>query len=283
MKPNEIERIVRILHKFGVEYVKLTGGEPMLRSDIIEIVKCIKSVGIKEVSMTTNGVRLPNLVYQLKINGLDRVNISLHSLDHNKFRFITRTDALDNTLKAIENSIDAGLNPVKLNIVILKDVNDDEIDDMIEYSCSLGGSKTNVIQFIELLKVDTQFYDRYFLDLSKIEDEIAKKAAEIRFRRLQNRPVYILRNGVQVEFVKPMYNHAFCMGNDRIRITYDGKFKPCLLRSDNHVDFLTAMRSGATDEDLEKLYMRAVLLREPYFKEGEEEHPYVIESGTCII
>ena len=284
MSSEEIIRIIRVLTRFGIEYVKLTGGEPMLRDDIVEIVRGIKMLGIKELSMTTNGTRLPQLAYELKNRGLDRVNISLHSLKRDRFRFITKRDMLDNTLRAVEESIEAGLKPVKLNVVLLKNVNDDEIEDLIEYSYSLGGGETNVLQIIELLKVDPSFYEKYHVDLDPIERAIAEKAVKVRYKRLQNRPIYYLSNGVQVEFVKPMYNHAFCMGNDRIRITHDGKFKPCLMRRDNHVDFLNAMRHGASDDDLATLYLKAVSLREPYFKEGEESRDKIcVDTSSCII
>ncbi len=284
MTATEIGRIIRVLTRFGIEYAKLTGGEPLLRSDIVEIVREVKDAGIKELSMTTNGTRLPTLAHELKENGLDRINISLHSLKRDRFRFITGVNMLDNTFKAIQESIDAKLNPVKLNVVVLKGVNDDEIHDLIEYSYSLGGRETNVLQLIELLKVDQEFYQKYHFDLNIIEKEISKIAIKVRYRRLQNRPVYYLKNGVQVEFVKPMYNHAFCMGGDRIRITYDGKFKPCLMRTDNHVDFLEAMRSGASDEELAQIFLKAVSLREPFFKtEVSKEEVYHVDTSSCII
>lgn len=284
MRPDEIGRIIRVLMRFGIEYVKLTGGEPLLRSDIIDIIREIKSAGILELSMTTNGTRLAELAYDLKHYGLDRINVSLHSLRRDRYRFITGVDMYDNVIKGIENSIDAGLKPVKLNVVILKGVNDDELWDLIEYSYSLGGKDTNVLQIIELLKVDPEFYNKYHYNLDNIEKELSKISVKVRYRRLQNRPVYYLNNGVQVELVKPMYNHAFCMGNDRIRITYDGKFKPCLMRNDNHVDFLTAMRSGATDDELANLFLKAVLLREPYFKKHlHKEDMFHIDTSSCII
>jgi len=280
MSPEEIERIVRVLRRFGVEYIKLTGGEPMLRRDIVEIVSRIKGVGVREISMTTNGTNLEKLAYKLKDAGLSRVNISLHSLKRDRYRFITRVDALDKTLRAVNAAINAGLLPVKLNIVLLKGINDDEIWEIIDYSYQLGGNKTNTVQFIELLNIDEAIYEKYHVELDGIEARIKERAVDIRYRKLHNRPVYLLDNGVQVEFVKPMFNHAFCMGDDRIRITYDGKFKPCLMRNDNLVDFISAMRNGATDEQLAKLYIRAIMNREPFFK---EKHPGHIDKSVCMI
>lgn len=284
MTPEEIGRIVKILKRFGVEYIKLTGGEPMLRNDILDILDEIKAMDMTEISMTTNGTRLVELADELKIHGLKRVNISLHSIRRWRYLLITGVDRLDYTLKAIEAAIDAGLNPVKLNTVILRGLNEDEVDELIEYSYSLGGAKTNTIQLIELLNISPNFYKAYHFDLNIIEERIKEMAVEVRRRRLHNRPVYLLDNGVKIEFVKPMFNHVFCMGNDRIRITYDGKFKPCLMRSDNHVDFLNAMRNGASDDEIVRLYLKAVLLREPYFKEKSYEYDAQLpKPDTCII
>lgn len=284
MNPREIGRVVNVLHKFGVEYIKLTGGEPLLRTDILDILDEVKAVGIKEISMTTNGTRLAEIAADLKRHGLNRVNISVHSMNRWRYFLITGVDRLNYTLKAVEAAIEAKLHPVKLNTVILKDVNEDELDELIEYSYSLGGSETNTIQLIELLNVNPVFYKAYHVDLNEIEDKIKEMAVEIRRRRLHNRPVYLLANGVKIEFVKPMFNHAFCMGNDRIRITYDGKFKPCLMRSDNHVDFLYAMRNGADDKELARLYLNAVLLREPYFKRDiNKPDAELPKPDTCII
>ncbi len=283
MTSKEVGRIVKLLNKFGVQYIKLTGGEPMLRPDILDILDEIKNVGIKEISMTTNGTKLVELAKDLKKHGLNRVNISLHSMDRWRYFLITGVDRLEYTLNAIEAAIEASLQPVKLNTVILKGLNEDELSRLIEYSRSLGGAETNTIQLIELLNVNPIFYRVYHVDLKPIEEHIKKIAVEVRHRKLHNRPVYLLDNGVKIEFVEPMFNHAFCMGNDRIRITYDGKFKPCLMRSDNHVDFLHAIRHGASDKELAKLYLKAVLFREPYFKEEVKPDKLIPKTDTCII
>lgn len=266
MSPGEIERIVRILKGLGIRYVKLTGGEPLLRNDIIDIISRIKSVGVDEISMTTNGTRLDVLAYKLREAGLDRINISIHSLKRWKYYLITGVDMLDAVKKGIEQSIDSGLYPVKLNFVVLSGLNHDEVCDLIDYSYRLGGGDTNIVQLIELININPAYYDAYHMSLDSIEEKVRERAVNFRKRRLHNRPQYTLDNGVIVEFVKPMYNPTFCMGNDRIRITHDGKFKPCLLRSDNHVDFLSLLRNGASDDEIIKKFIEAVLRREPFFK-----------------
>ena len=266
MTPEEIERIVRILKKFGVKYVKITGGEPLLRNDIIDIVRRIKSIGVEEVSMTTNGTRLYKIVDKLREAGLDRINISIPSMSRWKYFLITGVDMYEDVIKGIKTSIKSGLYPVKLNLVVLKGLNEDDIWSLIDLSYKLGGGDTNIVQLIELININPIFYEAYHTPLDDIEEEIRGKSIKSWRRRLHNRPQYLLDNGVIVEFVKPMYNPRFCMGNDRIRITHDGKFKPCLLRSDNHVDFLNIIRNGGSDDDIIKAFIDAVYKREPFFK-----------------
>jgi cyclic pyranopterin phosphate synthase len=264
--PEEIERLVRIMSLFGVDRIKLTGGEPMLRLDIIEVVKRIRRVGVKEVSLSSNGTHLAKSASTLKAAGLDRVNISLHSLRRDRFKLITGADRLSDTIAGIKASIDAGLLPVKINVTLLRGVNQDEIGDLVEFSHSLGGGETNVLQLIELVVTMPEYYNLYHYPLASIEKDLKNQATVVTERVLHRRPRYELSNGVTVELVKPMHNSEFCMGCNRIRVTHDGKFKPCLMRHDNHVDFLTAMRRGADDNEIIDLFKQAVSLREPFFK-----------------
>lgn len=271
MTPEEIERITRIMSLFGVNRIKLTGGEPMLRRDIVEIVERISRVGLKEISLTTNGTNLTRSARKLKERGLSRVNISLHSLSRERFKLITGVDRFNETLESVRASIDAGLLPVKINTTLLRGVNEDEVEDLVEFSHSLGGGKTNVLQIIELVLTEQGYYRKYHYPLDSVEDYLKKNAVVSTERVSHRRPKYELPNGVTVEVVRPMHNSTFCMGCNRIRVTYDGMFKPCLLRNGNHVDFLTSMRRGAGDAEIIDLFKKAVYSREPFFKLGEEQ------------
>jgi cyclic pyranopterin phosphate synthase len=282
MTADEIQRVTRVLSRLGIEAVKLTGGEPMLRRDILEIVHKLKDVGLREISMTTNGTRLSKLAQPLRRAGLSRVNISLHSLHREKFRFITGVDGYDQTLSAIRTAIEAGLLPVKLNMTLLKNVNDDEIDQMIRFVHRLSGDGKVVLQLIELVVTDPAFYAKYHCDVTPVEERLKEQVIAVYRRGLHNRPRYILPDGVTVEVVRPMHNSEFCMRNNRIRITHDGKFKPCLLRDDNHVDFLSSMRAGASDDEIAELFKSAVLLREPFFKSHEIGVPALVPPRTCL-
>lgn len=274
MTPEEIEKIVKLLLKYDIKKVKLTGGEPMLRKDILDIVERLGRLDLEDLSMTTNGTRLVSMAKKLKKAGLRRVNISLHTVSSEKYCLITglansrngRT-RYDYTVDAIKTAVEAGLNPVKLNVVVMKNVNDDELDDLVEFASGFGDKV--ILQLIELVEEgvsDKQFYNKYYYSLREFEERLEKTAVKIFVRSLHSRKQYLLPSGVWVEVVRPNNNYEFCMHDDRIRITHDGKFKPCLMRDDNLVDFLTALRSGVSEEELEKLFIKAVELREPYYK-----------------
>ena len=274
MTPGEIERIVRVAMSFGIDSVKLTGGEPMMRPDILEIVKRLGRLGLSDLSMTTNGFRLADLAEDLRRLGLKRVNISFHSTKPERYARITglRLEEAERRhgklIEAIRKAVRVGFNPVKLNVVVVKGVNDDELDELVSFAESIGGSSEMVVQLIELVGCGLAqgIMESYYFDLSKLEKLVAEKAVKKIVRRLHFRKRYLLPNGVWVEFVKPTGNYLFCMNDTRLRITHDGKFKPCLMRSGNEIEFLSAMRSGASDEELKKLFLKAVELREPFWK-----------------
>ncbi len=283
MTADEIRRVVSVMSRFGVQAVRLTGGEPMLRADIVEIVEKLKTTGLREVSMTTNGTNLARLANPLREVGLSRINISLHTLRRDRFRLISGVDRYDETLSAISAAMEAEIFPLKLNMTLLKDLNDDEVGDMISFIEGLGrGDGEVVLQIIELVDTDPAFYNKYHFDLAPIEDDLSTRAVTSYRRGTHDRPRYILPNGVTVEVVRPMHNSSFCMKNNRMRITHDGKFKPCLLRDDNHLDFLTKLRAGASDDETAQLYKQAVLLREPFFKSHEIDKPMLVPTCTCL-
>ncbi|RJS86871.1 GTP 3',8-cyclase MoaA [Candidatus Bathyarchaeota archaeon] len=264
MTPEEIQKVVAIAASFGLGKVKLTGGEPLLRGDILDIVARIHGTpGVKEVSMTTNGILLSQYAYGLKKAGLARVNISLDTLIAERYRQITGVDALKSVIFGIVKAKDAGLKPVKVNMVLLKGLNEHEVSDMIDFA-----KKNDVIlQIIELEAPDEdEWYKRYHASLDSIEHLLENMAENITIRKMHHRKKYHLRGGGEVEVVKPMHNTEFCLHCNRIRVTSDGKLKPCLFRNDNLVDILGPIRRGASEEELRELFLEAVRRREPYFK-----------------
>ena len=265
MSPDEIATIVEVASRLGVRKVKLTGGEPLLRKDILEIVRRIKDVpGIVEVSLTTNGTLLQNLAHELAESGLDRVNVSLDSLNPSRYMAITGRNCLSSVLSGIMEAKNAGLNPVKVNMVLLRGVNEDEVWDMVEFSSKAGV----ILQLIELVSApstENGVFRRYHVDPAPIEEELRGMASRVLVRRMHHRRKYLLPGGAEVEVVRPMHNTEFCAYCTRMRVTSDGKLKPCLLRDDNLVDILMPIRRGASMRELEAVFKRAVMLRRPYF------------------
>ncbi|HIP88439.1 MAG TPA: GTP 3',8-cyclase MoaA [Thermococcus paralvinellae] len=266
MTPEEIERIVRIASLLGIKKVKLTGGEPTIRRDIVEIVRRIRPY-VVDLSLTTNGTVMYRLAEELKEAGLDRVNISLDTLDREKYKKITGFDVLPRVLKGIEKSVEL-FKLVKLNMVVMKDLNHMEIHNMINYAARIGA----VLQLIEIEVprelLDSWFFKEYFYPLKPLEEEFAKRAVEIRERRLHRRRKYFIptENGVaEVEVVRSMHNTVFCANCTRIRLTADGHLKTCLLRGDDLVDILTPLREGASDEELVEMFKKVIATREPYW------------------
>ncbi len=264
MTPEEIQKIVEIAASFGLGKVKLTGGEPLLRRDILEIITRIhETPGIEEVSMTTNGTLLAEYAYSLKKAGLARVNVSLDTLMTERYKQITSVDSLRSVTFGIAKAKEAGLHPVKVNMVLLKGLNEHEVPEMIDFA----RENDVILQIIELESPnESEWYRRYHASLDAVEHLLESMAESITIRKMHHRKKYHLRGGGEVEVVKPMHNTEFCRHCNRIRVTSDGKLKPCLFRNDNLVDILEPIRRGESEETLKKIFLEAVKRREPYFK-----------------
>ncbi|WP_193386152.1 GTP 3',8-cyclase MoaA [Thermococcus sp. 4557] len=267
LTPSEIERLVRVASRLGIRKVKLTGGEPTVRKDILEIVRRIRPY-VVDLSMTTNGSRLKELAKPLAEAGLNRVNVSLHSLKPDVYRRITGVDMLDTVLEGIGEAVKY-LSPVKLNMTVMRGLNDGEIWDMVEFAAKTG----TILQLIELEApremTETRFFRKYFYPLRPVEERLEEMAVETLERRMHRRKKYFVPtdHGVaEVEVVRAMHNTVFCANCTRLRVTSDGKFKTCLLRKNDLIDFATALRNGASDGELVEIFRQVVLMREPYWK-----------------
>lgn len=262
MSVEEISRIAKIAVKLGISRVKITGGEPLTRKDITELVQKIAATpGLEELSMTTNGTRLAGLAKELRENGLKRINISLPTLNEKVYGVLTG-GKLEDALDGVRAAVEAGFSPVKINMLVLKGINDTSVLEMMDFAGKVGA----VLQLIELepLNVDMAYYKMHHKPLDKYEEMLREKAVKIETRRyMQNRRVYYLPD-VTVEIVHPIENTSFCANCTRLRLTSDGKLKPCLMRNDNLVDILTPMRNGATDDELTEIFKHANQLRQPY-------------------
>ena len=264
MTVDEILRIARIAVSLGITRIKLTGGEPLMRKNLCEIIRGIAVMpGLNDLSMTTNGTMLGFQAKELHTCGLRRVNVSLPTLNAETYSKLTE-GKIQNALEGVRAAVEAGFYPVKLNMVILSGVNDDVVPEMMEFARQTG----TILQLIELdpVNVDHEYFSVYHKSLDAHEKMLQQKAARIETRRfMQNRRIYHLPD-VTVEVVHPTENSEFCTHCTRLRVTSNGKLKTCLMRNDNLVDTLTPMRQGASDEDLKTLFICANQLREPYNK-----------------
>ncbi|MGD0080358.1 MAG: GTP 3',8-cyclase MoaA [Methanoregula sp.] len=248
----EIAEILQLAAEFGIRSVKFTGGEPLLRPDLLEIIRSVPK-GM-ESSLTTNGTLLAGLAQDLKNAGLRRVNVSLDSLNPDTYRKITGIDRLSDVLNGITAALEAGLTPVKINMVLLEGINDQEVDDFLAF---VRGNRNLILQLIELMNFNECDYHG---DLNGLEQSLASRSKQIVTRRMHHRKKYCL-DGAEVEVVRPVHNTEFCAYCTRLRVTSDGKLKPCLMRTDNHIDI-----RGKHGAELEALFRKAVAEREPFYR-----------------
>jgi cyclic pyranopterin phosphate synthase len=308
----EIARLVRIGAELGIRKVRLTGGEPLVRRDIVKLVQYIGAIpGIEDLSLTTNGFLLPRYARELADAGLHRVNISLDTLRPERFQAIARRGNLEDVLAGIDAAQRAGLTPIKINIVVMRGVNDDEVVSFARLSLESGLD----IRFIELMPINWSSGDEGMSDLFALSASNGAKsvsqvtlyanaslasfkqlfhqpapgeqrgmlnaaqmrrmfisAAEIR-RRIEEafgtmEPASVITNGPAASYRIPealgtisfisQITNDICERCNRLRLTADGFLRPCLM-ADGEVDLRTPLRSGATDEEIRKLYMLTVL------------------------
>ena len=267
MTPDEIYEICRIAKKLGVEKIRLSGGEPLVRPDIVDIVEKVNSLDFKDISITTNGIFLDKYAQDLVDAGLDRINVSLDTLDEETYQMIVGKNVLQRVKDGIVKSCEVGMYPVKINMVVMNNINNDEIMDMFEFTKEHGV----ILQLIEIIESescdDNDFNSQYHYPLAEFEKYLAEIADEVKVRPfMQDRKKYFIDGG-EIEVVHPVDNTNFCKNCTRLRITPEGKIKPCLLRNDNLVDIIGLVREGASDEELIDVFFKGIHNREPFYKE----------------
>ncbi|MBT3363598.1 MAG: GTP 3',8-cyclase MoaA [Chloroflexi bacterium] len=254
----EIRSIATAAASAGITKIRLTGGEPLVRLDIIELVKMLAAIeGIDDLALTTNAILLEKYAVQLKEAGLKRVNISLDSLQKDKFRSITRIGALSEAFAGIRAAHKAGLEPIKINVVAMRGVNDDEIADFAKITIE----KSWHVRFIELMPFEgNQAANKWFMPRTEIEQRV-RATGELTpvFDQTGHGPARYFKfpnaKGT-VGFISSVTEHI-CMSCNRLRLTADGKLRPCLL-SDNEIDLREPLRNGATGDDLKNFIEQAV-------------------------
>lgn len=264
MTADELYTICKIAKSIGVKKIRLSGGEPLIRKDIVEVIDKIASLDFDDISMTTNGILLEKYAEDLKNAGLDRVNVSLDTLNREIYEYITKKDYLESAKAGILKAVEVGLYPVKINMVIMKDINQNEIKEMFKF-CK---ENNMVLQLIELIESencdDDKFSADYHYKLDMVEEKLSEMADDVRERKLmQGRKKYYIDGG-EIEIVRPVDNTNFCANCSRLRITPDGKIKPCLLRNDNLVELISHVRSGESEEKLKEIFIKGINEREPF-------------------
>jgi len=260
LRYEEFLRIARVAVSHGVTRIRITGGEPLVRKGIVGFIEGLSKLkGIEDLSLTTNGVLLKDFAKRLKEAGLNRVNVSLDSLRRDRFQRITRGDLLDRVLEGLEEAERIGLRPVKVNVVVIKGFNEDEILDF----ALLTKKKSYHIRYIEYMPFDTEIgwqRDRW-VSTREIMGIIEGLQPLIPVEGLEKRtgPArrYRFEDGIgEVGFISPISDH-FCDSCNRLRLTSDGKLRTCLF-SDDEVDVKRILREGCEDQALEKVLFSAV-------------------------
>jgi GTP 3',8-cyclase len=266
----EIERLVRIMAAMGVEEVRLTGGEPLVRRELPTLVRLLADVpGVNDLSLTTNGILLDRLAGPLVEAGLRRLNVSLDSLSHVRFAEITRRDALDRVLAGLEEAErHPQLRPIKVNCVAVRGFTEEEVPALAE----LARRKPYVVRFIEFMPLDADEAWREDDVLSGAEIrgliEACWPLVEIAAKPSSTARRFRFADGAgEIGFVNPV-SEPFCSSCDRIRLTADGQLRTCLF-SRREWDLKTPLRDGSSDEQIESLIRWAVRHKELKHKINE--------------
>lgn len=264
----EIERITKIFVSLGIEKIRFTGGEPLVRPQLASLIKKIRDISPDVIlSLTTNGVLLSDFAFELKKSGLDWINVSLDTLDESKFLKITGVDAFKEVIEGISKAIN--FFNIKINVVLMKDINDDEIYDFLEFAREYPV----LIRFIELMPgygCGTQDWYKYYVPMDRVIEGISTKykvqstkgEKEEAFKAnhmKKNGPaeyLFIEELGITVGFIRPISN-CFCSHCNRIRLTADGMIKSCLFRN-NDINIKELVRKNVDDFEIIRLLEKVV-------------------------
>eukprot|EP00250_Pteridium_aquilinum_P003104 c13435_g1_i1 orf=387-1622(-) len=255
---DELERVAQLFVLSGVDKIRLTGGEPTVRPDIVELCSSLRALpGLKTLAMTSNGLVLGRKLAQLRDAGLDALNISLDTLVPAKFEFMTRRKGHSKVMEAIDAALDLGYNPVKINCVVMRGFNEDEICDFVE----LTRDKSINVRFIEFMPFDGNVWNaKKLVSFLEMKETMASRFPSL--QRLKDHSSETAKNfyveGFKgtVSFITSMTEH-FCAGCNRLRLLADGNFKVCLF-GPSEVSLRDAIRNGADDDALREIINAAV-------------------------
>jgi len=262
---DEVGRLIEIgVRRLGIREVRFTGGEPLIRRGLVDIVRRTRALDDDlELSVTTNGLGLERMAGALVGAGLDRVNLSLDTLDPTRFRTITRRDRLDDVMRGAKAAHEAGLTPVKVNAVLLRGVNDDEACDLLEWAIA----HEYELRFIEQMPLDAQ-HDWHRDQMVTAEEIFARLEREFTLTPVSEprgsapAELFLVDGGPATVGVIASVTRPFCGDCDRVRLTADGQVRNCLFARQES-DLRGALRAGATDEELADRWIAAMATKLP--------------------
>ncbi len=273
----EITRLVRIFAALGIKQLRITGGEPLVRKGLNRLIGLIAKIDdIEDISLTTNGSLLPTCAERLKRAGLKRVNISLDSLKQEKFRSITKTNAFYQVMEGIDKAIEVGFQPVKLNVVVMKGVNDDEIIDFVRFALTKG----LILRFIEFMKITPPWRSDYLIPIEEV-----KRICEKRFRlqEIENngfgpaKYFEVDRGEGRLGFIKT--DEENCKRCGRLRLTCTGELKICLFENSG-LALKHLLNEGLNDEQIMNIIKARVLMKSDVtYKKWEANKIYISKIG----
>jgi cyclic pyranopterin phosphate synthase len=275
LRYEEIARIVTVMASMGIDKVRITGGEPTIRADIISLIESIAAIpGIDDVAMTTNGHTLAKLAPVLRSAGLKRVNISIDSLQDARFSELTRGGNLQRVLAGIEAARDAGLTPIKLNVVLLDGLNDDELFDFVDFCAPHAGDTE--LRFIEYMPFEVRRFKTVPTERmrAQLRDRFAFSTNPV--RGASDGPARTLRlaeSGLKVGFISPLSEH-FCATCNRLRLVADGHLRTCLAHEDTP-SLRDLVRDGKSDSSIRDA-IRTMVLGKP------SGHDCQVDGGTLF-
>lgn len=258
----EIVRFVSVLRPLGVETIRITGGEPLVRHDLPKLIALLVETGISEIAMTTNGVSLAKHAVALRNAGLARLNVSCDSLRPDRFTQMTRRDRLEDVLAGMDAAERAGFPPVKVNAVLVKGWNDDEIIDFADFAFRTG----RTVRFIEFMPLDADelWREGSVVPGHEVVDAIAQRYDLVRLAR-SNEPAQtfgLVGSNGRIGVISSMTDQ-FCASCNRIRLTADGQLRNCLFGNEE-VSIRDAIRSGASDADIAALAAGCVSVKKAH-------------------
>ena len=258
---DEIERVIRVFAELGTKRIRITGGEPLVRKNIPELAGRLSQLpGIEDLSISSNATRLRKQAEPLKQAGISRINVSLDTLKPALFKEVTGGGKLEKVIDGLMAAKEAGFQPVKINMVVMRGVNDDEVEDMVQFCIDHDFT----LRFIETMPMGNTGREasQQYIPLNEIHDRLAKKYSLVKANMNGGGPARYVRvegTELRIGFITPMSQH-FCDTCNRVRLSVDGTLYLCLGQEDSY-PLRDIMRAGVTDEELKQHIQKAIDLK----------------------